>query len=51
MIDLLYADSDAQVMKTKGGGRRACYNMQTAVESDRHLVVGFDITNGRNDAN
>ena len=35
---ILYTDPDARVMKTKDGGRRACYNVQTAVEPQSHDV-------------
>ena len=48
---ILYTDPEARVMKTKDGGRRACYNVQTAVEPQSHMVVGYDITNDRNDVN
>ncbi len=48
---ILYTDPDARVMKTKDGGRRACYNVQTAVEPQSHMVVGYEITNDRNDVN
>lgn len=48
---ILYTDPDARVMKTKDGGRRACYNVQTAVESGSHLVVGFEVTHDANDLN
>lgn len=48
---ILYTDPDAKVMKTKDGGRRACYNLQSAVDSDSHMVVALDVTNQPNDCN
>lgn len=48
---LLYTDPDARVMRTKDGGRRACYNIQAATDNDSHMIVGFDVTNDCNDMN
>ncbi len=48
---ILYTDPDARVMRTKDGGRRACYNIQTAVDSDSHMVVALDVGNQPNDCN
>ena len=48
---LLYTDPDARVMLTKDGGKRACYNIQTATDADSHMIVGFDVTSDRNDMN
>lgn len=48
---ILYTDPDARVMKTKDGGRRACYNVQSAVDSDSHMVVALDVGNQPNDCN
>lgn len=48
---LLYTDPEARVMLTKDGGKRACYNVQVATDTDSHMVLGFDITNDRNDMN
>ncbi len=48
---ILYTDPDAKVMRTKDGGKRACYNVQTAVDSDSHLISAFDVTNDANDLN
>lgn len=48
---ILYTDPDARVMKTKDGGKRACYNIQSAVDSDSHMVVALDVGNQANDKN
>jgi transposase len=48
---LLYTDPDARVMPTKDGGKRACYNIQAAADADSHMILGFDVTNDRNDMN
>lgn len=48
---ILYTDPDARVMKTKDGGRRACYNIQSAVDSDSHMVVALDVCSQTNDKN
>lgn len=48
---ILYTDPDARVMKTKDGGKRACYNIQSAVDSDSHMVVALDACNQANDKN
>mgnify|MGYP000849033290 CR=1 FL=1 len=48
---LLFTDPDARVMPTKDGGKRACYNIQAAADADSHMIVGFDVTNDRNDMN
>ncbi len=48
---LLYTDPDARVMLTKDGGKRACYNIQAASGADSHMILGFDVTNDRNDMN
>ena len=48
---LLYTDPDARVMPTKDGGKRACFNIQAAADADSHMILGFDVTNDRNDMN
>ena len=48
---LLFIDPDTRVMRTKDGGKRACYNIQTAADADSHMILGFDVTNDRNDMN
>lgn len=48
---LLYTDPDARVMITKDGGKRACYNVQTATDADSHIIVGYEVTRDRNDMN
>lgn len=48
---ILYTDPDARVMKTKDGGKRACYNIQSAVDSDSHMIVALDACNQTNDKN
>ena len=48
---LLYTDPEARVMLTKDGGKRACYNIQAATDTDSHMILGFDVTNDRNDVN
>ena len=48
---LLFTDPEARVMLTKDGGKRACYNIQTATDMESHLILGFAVTNDRNDMN
>ena len=48
---LLYTDPEARVMLTKDGGKRACYNIQAAADADSHMLLGFDVSNDRNDMN
>lgn len=48
---ILSTDPDAKVMRTKDGGKRACYNVQSAVDSASHLIVALDVCNQPNDAN
>ncbi len=48
---LLYTDPEARVMLTKDGGKRACYNVQAAVDADSHMLLGYDVSNDRNDMN
>jgi len=41
-------EPDARVMKT-GQGKRPAYNVQTAVDSDTHLIVHHDVVQDAND--
>lgn len=41
-------EPDAKVMKT-GQGKRPAYNVQTAVDTDTHLIVHHDVVNDAND--
>jgi transposase len=38
-------DPDSRLMKTKGMTRSVCYNVQTAVDSEHHLIVAHEVTN------
>ncbi len=38
-------DPDARLMKTHHGAYTPCYNVQTAVDSNHHLIVGYNATN------
>lgn len=42
-------EPDAKVMKT-GAGKRPAYNVQTAVDSDTHLIVHHDVVQDANDS-
>ena len=48
---ILHTDPDARVMPAKSNGLKACYNIQTATDTESHMVVGFDTTNDPNDMN
>ena len=48
---LLFTDPEARVMLTKDGGKRACYNIQAATDAESHMILGFNVTNDRNDMN
>ncbi|MEF9879246.1 MAG: transposase, partial [Clostridia bacterium] len=48
---ILYTDPEARVMPAKQNGKKACYNIQTAVDADAHMIVAFDTTNDANDLN
>ena len=48
---LLFTDPEARVMLTKDGGKRACYNIQAATDAQSHMILGFQVTNDRNDMN
>ena len=37
-------DSECRVMKS-GNGIRPCFNVQTAVETENHIIVHYDVTN------
>lgn len=43
------SEPQAQVMRQASGLNLPCYNLQTAVESDSHLIVAHAITNEAND--
>ncbi len=42
-------DPDARSMAKAGGGSTVGYNVQTAVESDNHLIVAHEVTNATTD--
>ncbi|MEE8343949.1 MAG: IS1182 family transposase [Woeseiaceae bacterium] len=42
-------DPDARSMAKAGGGSQVGYNVQTAVESDNHLIVAHEVTNATTD--
>ena len=46
---LLFTDPEAGMMPAKEGGMKACYNVQTAVDAESHMIVGFDVTNNSSD--
>lgn len=38
-------DPDSRLMKTQGFTRAVCYNLQSAVDTKRHLIVAHEVTN------
>lgn len=46
---LLFTDPEAAMMPAKEGGIKACYNVQTAVDAESHMIVDFDVTNNSSD--
>ena len=38
-------DPDSRLMKTQGMTRAVCYNVQTAVDTEHHLIVAHEVTN------
>ncbi len=38
-------DPDSRLMKTQGMNRVVCYNVQTAVDAENHLIVAHEVTN------
>lgn len=46
----LTTDPEARMMKTKDGFA-CCYNVQTAVDRNSHLIAEYEVTNSRNDYN
>jgi len=44
-------DPDSRMMKTAGGGRDVCYNIQIAVDAKHNIIVDYDTTNHENDLN
>ena len=46
---LLFTDPEAAMMPAKDGGIKACYNVQTAVDTSSHMIVDFDVTNNSSD--
>ena len=38
-------DPDSRLMKTQGMTRSVCYNVQTAVDTEHHLIVAHEVTN------
>lgn len=41
---LLFTDPEAGMMPAKEGGIKVCYNVQTAVDAESHVIVEFDVT-------
>jgi len=46
---LLFTDPEAAMMPAKEGGMKACYNVQTAVDTKGHMIVDFDVINNSSD--
>jgi len=44
-------DPDSRLMRTAGGGRDVCYNVQIVVDEKHKLIVEHDVTNDTNDLN
>ena len=38
-------DPDSRLMKTQGMSRVVCYNVQSAVDTEHHLIVAHEVTN------
>ena len=38
-------DPDSRLMKTQGMSRSVCYNVQSAVDTEHHLIVAHEVTN------
>ena len=38
-------DPDSRLMKTQGMTRSVCYNVQSAVDTEHHLIVAHEVTN------
>lgn len=46
---LVKTDPEAAMMPAKEGGIKACYNVQTAVDTQSHMIAGFEVTNAPSD--
>lgn len=44
-----FTDSESRLMGTHSGGFDVCYNVQTAVDAENHMIVDFEVTNNCND--
>jgi transposase len=44
-----FTDPESRLMKTANGGFDVCYNVQTIVDPQSHLIGGFQVTNQCND--
>ena len=42
-------DPDARLMVSKKGGVDVCYNVQSAVDAKKHIIVDYDVTNSPTD--
>ncbi|WP_445768716.1 IS1182 family transposase [Rheinheimera sp.] len=42
---LSLTDPDSRLMKTNNMNRQVCYNVQTAVDTQNHLIVAHEVTN------
>lgn len=46
---MTFTDPESAMMPAKEGGFKACYNVQTAVDTKSHMIADFNVTNAPND--